>query len=245
MVSAFTQTGDPLLLFSLGQGILLVNIILILILIGFAAVFFRHIAVTEAATKKLREEALQKALDITDEASEQARGIINEAGKKAETLLREASVISSDARERLATDLSQLSEEHRKRMAEASVKYVNEYQRMGATAEHEYQETLHTASQAMASEADKTVKLFEEFLKAQTVGYETAMQEKVSQMRHQADTYIEDYKIKKLKKVDEFIHRIILLVSRDVIGRALSIEEHNKLVVQALDHAKKEGFFEG
>ena len=47
-----------------------------------------------------------------------------------------------------------------------------------------------------------------------------------------------------MKKVDSAIHRIILLVSRDIIGQGLELKEHNQLVIQALDRAKREGFFE-
>jgi len=236
--------AQPLTALSLSEGILLVNILLVFILVGFGTMVFRNLLVSQAEASRRKKAAFEKAFQIQEEAALQAVSAVEAATKKAAEIIAAAEEVSTGTRKALEGELEALAHKHAEYMQEASLKYINEYQQMGQVAQKEYQQTLHDASQTMAAEAAKTLQLFEKFLKAQTVGYETALREKVEQLRAAADAYVEEYRRQRMKKVDSAIHRIILLVSRDIIGQGLELKEHNQLVIQALDRAKREGFFE-
>jgi len=236
--------SQPLTALSLSEGILLVNILLVFILVGFGILVFHNLLVSQAEASRRKKAAFEKAFQIQEEAAAQAALTVEAAAKKAAEIIAAAEEISMSTRKTLEGELSTLAHKHAEHLEQASLKYINEYQQMGQAAQKEYQQTLHDASQTMAAEAAKTLQLFEKFLKAQTVGYETATREKVEQLRKDADAYVEEYRRQRMKKVDSAIHRIILLVSRDIIGQGLELKEHNQLVIQALDRAKREGFFE-
>lgn len=53
----------------------------------------------------------------------------------------------------------------------------------------------------------------------------------------------QEYKENKLKAVDEQIRQIVLSAAREVIGRSISLTEHEDLVVKALERAKREKVF--
>jgi hypothetical protein len=48
------------------------------------------------------------------------------------------------------------------------------------------------------------------------------------------------YKAERMKKVDEKIFEILRDVAAKAIGKALSLEDHEDIVVKALEDAKKE-----
>ena len=54
---------------------------------------------------------------------------------------------------------------------------------------------------------------------------------------------LDKYKKAKLAKVDESIVNAIEEIAKVVIAKTIPIEEHEELVVKALDQAKKEGLF--
>lgn len=236
--------SQPLAALSLSEGVLLINILLAFLIVGFGAVVFRNLLISQAEASKRKKSAWEKASRIQEEAALQAASAVETATKKAAGIIASAEEISTGTKKTLESELGALAHKHAEYMEQASLKYINEYQQMGQVAQKEYQQTLHDASQTMAAEAAKTLQLFEKFLKAQTVGYETALREKVEQLRADADAYVGEYRLQRMKKVDSAIHRIILLVARDVIGQGLELKEHNQLVIQALDRAKREGFFE-
>lgn len=65
----------------------------------------------------------------------------------------------------------------------------------------------------------------------------------VANMLSKIEKDADDYRQNKLKKVDEQIREIVQSAAREVIGRAISLSEHEDLVVKALERAKRDRVF--
>ena len=65
----------------------------------------------------------------------------------------------------------------------------------------------------------------------------------VANMLSKVEKESEEYRKNKLTKIDEEIRQIVLSAAREVIGRAISLSEHEDLVNKALEKAKKEHIF--
>jgi flagellar biosynthesis/type III secretory pathway protein FliH len=65
----------------------------------------------------------------------------------------------------------------------------------------------------------------------------------VANMLSKAEKEVEEYKKNKISKVDEQIREIVISAAREVIGRAISLSEHEDLVNKALEKAKKDQIF--
>lgn len=65
----------------------------------------------------------------------------------------------------------------------------------------------------------------------------------VANMLSKAEKEVEEYKKNKLIKVDQQIREIVIAAAREVIGRAISLSEHEDLVNKALEKAKKDQIF--
>ena len=65
----------------------------------------------------------------------------------------------------------------------------------------------------------------------------------VANMLSKVEKESEEYRKNKLGKIDEEIRQIVLSAAREVIGRAISLSEHEDLVNKALEKAKKEHIF--
>lgn len=67
--------------------------------------------------------------------------------------------------------------------------------------------------------------------------------ESINQKIAKTEKNIEDYKKEKLKEIDQKIYQMIGEVAKKIIGRAIDLSTHEKLVIETLQKAKKEGIF--
>ncbi len=65
----------------------------------------------------------------------------------------------------------------------------------------------------------------------------------VANMLSKIEKDAQEYKKNKLAAVDEQIRQVVLSAAREVIGRSISLTEHEDLVTKALERAKKEKVF--
>ncbi|TSC80193.1 MAG: Uncharacterized protein G01um101429_237 [Parcubacteria group bacterium Gr01-1014_29] len=234
--------SSPMLI-ALSISILVINIVLVLLVIGIGWLAWRHIGSLQKQARTEEGSAEVRAEHIIADAQKKAADAVREAAEKARSILQSALIIKDDTLHTLTQEVTAISEQHQRYLKDASLKYVETYEHMAETAQEEYLNTLHAASQGMAKDAKYTLGMFETYLKDQTVGYTQAMEKKIEQLREQTNEYVDTYKKEKLQRVDKAIYEIIVSVSKNVIGRSISIKEHNELVLRALEEAKKESFF--
>lgn len=94
-----------------------------------------------------------------------------------------------------------------------------------------FDNSLHTAKDlaSFSQEQQKAIASQSQFLVAQAVD--------------RVEKELEEYKKNQLERIDQQIHQIIFAASREIIGRTISLSEHEGLVNQALERAKKDHFF--
>ena len=55
---------------------------------------------------------------------------------------------------------------------------------------------------------------------------------------------VEEYKTAKIRRIDQASVSLVQRVANEVLNKSLSMEDHQKLVIQSLEKAKKEGVFD-
>jgi hypothetical protein len=55
---------------------------------------------------------------------------------------------------------------------------------------------------------------------------------------------VESYKQQKIRRIDQASHVIVQQVAQEVLNKSLSLDDHQNLVIQSLEKAKKEGIFD-
>lgn len=244
MDTSFFNPDSAFFLLSVGGAVLALNILIAVLVAGFAIVIMRNILYTREKAHRIKLEAREQADKILDEAHAEALKVTEQASAKARELLNQAARSNEATEQQLTEGFHVVSEKGIAQIQSAALKCVETFENMADVAEKEYLKTLHVASETMSRDAKHTLEMFESYLKNQTSGYQQEVERKVDDLRAKADQFIEDYRIRKIEKVDSTIHQIILLASKNVLGRILNVDEHNRLILHALDEAKKEKFFE-
>ena len=59
-----------------------------------------------------------------------------------------------------------------------------------------------------------------------------------------AQIEIAEYKKHQLSKIDQSMNDVLLKVSGSILGKVIPIRDHQQLIIDALEQAKKEGMFQ-
>lgn len=85
------------------------------------------------------------------------------------------------------------------------------------------------------------IKIQEANLKGSTQIYQS-IRETLNKKVQETEKEIENYKKERLKEIDREIYRLLGEVAKKTIGKAINLSDHEKLVMEALEKAKKEIF---
>ncbi len=116
---------------------------------------------------------------------------------------------------------------------------------------HIQKESIETASRFMNSYSDSLKKLattslidFENVAR----GLEGDLQRQIKEFREtllpDLKKELDDYKQVRLKQSEEIINHVIQKASQEIMNKAISLDDHQKLLTDALERAKTEGVFD-
>lgn len=165
------------------------------------------------------------------------------AQKQALEMLRTTALYRSEAEKKMERVLEEHSQRESERLSRASEEFLRSYHLSLEDAKKIYLASVKKMNDLMAEETRRGLSEFREELKKEIERYGLETEEEIKKVRGDAFRKIEEYTREKLKKVDESIYQVLALVSKEVLGKSLSMEEHEEVVLRALEEAKREGFF--
>ena len=236
--------GSLGMLFMLALGIVFINAFLLVAFGLVGAAFLRRMRMDSSELEQELREAHEKAKELLEAARQESLHMVAEAGRKAGELLQQTGSAKEQIETQLDQEIRQFSEHERARVAEFSVQLMDAYRGMLGMTQQQYGAAIAATAKEMADMSQAALKQFEEDLKEQTIRYQGALKVQVQESFMSAQKEISDYRRESLRKVEDEIYRILNLVTKSVIGKALDLEDQQELVVHALNEAKQQSFFE-
>jgi len=89
--------------------------------------------------------------------------------------------------------------------------------------------------------ANSSFENYKSIVEKQTFEAEKIAKEKINAKYAELEKELELQKQNSLKKLNEDIYKILSNISKEVIGKSLDVEQHEELIINALNKAKKEG----
>ena len=243
--SIFSATPQSLaFVFLMVLGVVMMNAFLLALFGIVGAAFLKRMQISTLHTKREKEDAHKKSEALIEEARRESLHIVFEANKKAEEILRQTQALKDSIDADLSKEIREFSHKERERVIEISDQLIEAYRKMIESTKQEYgAAVVHTAKE-MSDDVQKSLKEFEQYLKDQTTRYQGTLKEQVQQGFMSAQKEISDYKRESLRKVEDALYRILNLVTKSVLGKALNLEDQQDLVIHALNEAKQQAFFE-
>jgi len=183
----------------------------------------------------------KKESDIESEAHKKAVLILQEARSKATKIISEASASQDLLKKTFEEQLKAASLDQAKKLETISEDFLKAYQTTLADLKGNNIKTVSNISKDIEDSTKSELEDFKEILRKETFASQKIVEGKIEEDYKIVEKELETYKAERLKKIEEEIYNIIQNVSKEVLGKTLSLQEHEQLVIDALEKAKKEG----
>jgi hypothetical protein len=197
--------------------------LVIFIFIGFYLWKLRR---EENALEKKETKADTSYHQIVDDALGKERKIMEDAVSEADQIIVNAEYIKNSSKEIVDKALQQMVAHIQKESIETASKFMSSY------------------SDSLKELASTSLVDFENVAK----GLEGDLQRQIKEFREtllpDLKKELEDYKQIRLKQSDEIINQVIQKASQEVMNKSISLEDHQKILTDALEKAKTEGVFD-
>lgn len=200
-------------------------------------------AIVIAYTKTVRKlQALHEEKSTTQkDLLKKSDLILEEAREKALKIIENANLFDDSTKKLFDQELKRISEGQVKTLEKLSYDLLNVYQKELADLKENNIKTMNIISKDIESATIAELKDFKEILKMETFASQKIVEGKIEEDYKIVEKEIVDYKTERIKKIEDEIYNIIQNVSKEVLGKTLSREEHEQLVMDALEKAKREG----
>jgi F0F1-type ATP synthase membrane subunit b/b' len=163
---------------------------------------------------------------VVNDALSKERKILEDATSEADQILTGAKQLDDTSQKALDASLQKLSTQMQKQ-AESTAQYFLT----------NYSAVLHQIANTSLSDIQNTTKhlggqMQEEMKKVHDSLLPTLQKE------------LDEYKTNRMKQAEQAVTKIVQKASQEVLNKSISLEDHQKLMVEALEKAKKEGLFE-
>jgi cell division septum initiation protein DivIVA len=221
----------------------LVAFIASLILLVITLLYLYHLYAEERDFQKEQEKVYKNSEKIIDEARKQANLIVEEAAQKAKHLVLDAEYVRSDLAHDIESSIKTVGTSAVELFIKDSKEIDEQYKEVFSQIKKEYSQHTQEALAALQKLAVSELDSFSKNLKKETLNSQVFIGARINEEFETKQKEIEAYKSQRLKLVDQTINEIIAKVAEEVLGKAIPIDEHEALVLEALEKAKKEEVF--
>ena len=206
-----------------------------------AAVFYlSRITKNLRSSLNVKDETFQKDEDLINEARIKAVRMIDDANNKALDIVNKITLSTDISSEKFKENLSRVSSSQIKEFEKATSDFIKVYSQTLRDLRLKNIEIFQNVSKDIEINASEELKDFKESMEKLTVLSQKEVKKKIDTDYETARGEIESYKKEELSKNDSNIYGLLEKKSKLVLGKALSLSEHEDLIEKSLEKAKKE-----
>ena len=226
-----------------GQNLVLILLGVNLLVMILNAVFWVLVSLGDRKLREREKEMYDKFNQVLEEANKKASDLVIGATEKANRMIANTEVMVDDIRVEMRKSFStakdknvDLLEGHLKAMQMENKEFLESLRdNLITDARNLMMDFANQSKQEMEKLVDE--------VKQQSGVLKQSLDEKINQEFSKVDAEVENYRKQKTELVEKSIGKLLLRVFQLVWPKTVTFEDHEQMVVEALDQAKKEGVF--
>lgn len=218
----FMRIDDPTMVYILSLVIVSFSLLTIAMVVLYIRLLLKYQNAKEIAEKSTGVADLE-------ETQKKAKTMIEEARVKAGEIVTQAEIFTSNQKNVLLEEINK-----------ATHTYADKYQSALKFAEDEAVRMISQIPDQVKSEVMVRIEKFTSGVETELLNAQKYIQASVKESYQKAEIEVENYKLERLKQVDDSIMKMVEEVSRRVLAKEITADEHEKLVLKALEKAKEE-----
>jgi len=217
--------------------------ILTLVVFFMAIIYLYRLYRKSKELEKRQERVYQEASKIIENAHKKSKTIIEETIEKAKETLFKTEYLKDDVKKDLENTFAKAAQKAEEMLAKDLRQFDGEYKNLFKDIKQEYLEAVGEALGSLEKTAQKEIEEFRKSLKKETIGSGSIINKKAEEEFLKAQKEVEEYKAKQLKFIDSSVNKIIVKVVKEATGKIVSISDHQEIILDSLNNAKRAGLF--
>lgn len=197
-----------------------------LVLFLFVGSYMMKLYSREKELEKREKKADTEYHQVVDDALSKERRILEDATTEANQIISETEFVSQASKDSIDAALDQMKKD-----------IQNETQAAAHNFRTSYQHELQKLTNQSLHDFQNISKELQDALHKQVSEFHTSMLPAL-------EKELDSYKQARIKQTEQMIKGIIQKVSQDVLSKSISLDDHQKLLIDSLDKAKREGMFD-
>ena len=211
------------MLLTLSLLVVIATNIVIFIIVGY---YIHELRAREKKVLQKEHATDENYHHIVDEALSKERKILEDATQEADQIIAGADYISHTSKEDIDDAIKEFVAEIHKEAESITRSFTSEYSGSLKQLTLESLNEFHTVMTGMQTG-----------LKQQIADFHTSLLPEI-------EKELETYKQQRMKSIDQTVMTIIQKASQEIFNKSLSAGDHQSIVIDALEKAKKEGVFD-
>ncbi len=197
-----------------------------LVLFLFVGYYLMRLYAREKEIEKKEKKTDTQYHQVVDDALSKERKILEDATTEANQIISETEFVSQSSKDSIDAALAQM----RKSIQSETATTANGFKTS-------YQHELKKLTDQSLVDFQTISKEMQENLHKQSLQFQ-------NDMLPALERELVAYKEARMKETEVLIKGVVQKVSQDVLNKSLSLEDHQKLLIDSLDKAKREGMFD-
>lgn len=160
--------------------------------------------------------------------------------KKAQAIIIQANHINDSFKNSFQQQLNSVANKQVKFFESSSVELMDILQKELIHLKDKNIKMIKNISKKVERDTISELKDFKEIMRKETIESQKIVGAKIEEDYKKVLKEIDDYKKEKLKNAEDHIYAVLQEISKLVLGKSISIEEHEQLIIDALNKAKEE-----
>jgi hypothetical protein len=204
---------------------LIITAIADFLIFSFVAYYFIKFRAREQELAKREGKVDADYHQIIDNALARERKILEDATSEAKRIITGAQYISDASKQAVATSLDAIVKQIQNQTQELASEFMKSYKASLEQISTQSLSNVSNITKGLEGDLQTQIKLFHE------------------KMLPELEKELEEYKQARLKQIEDTVNRVIEEVSQEVLNKSMNVQDHENLVIQSLEKAKKEGVF--
>ncbi len=176
---------------------------------------------------------LEKTISVSQE-------IIRNAISTSRQNIKSSEALQNEIEQAIKEGIQQNQSEAKLVIQKATNDIVSAYQEQFSVLSKDIESTGLSAHQEILEATKQRINELTSGIQNELSGVKQIAQEQINQELAMANQKIREYQDQKIKEVDDKIYQVLAQVAKKTLGRAIDLSTHEKLVLEALEKAKKE-----
>ena len=234
------MTIDPLVFFDMVIALLVLAIGLATMAVSYSQML-KKLNVYQKEADELMNQVHKREADLLENARIKGGKIIEDANKKAAEIIGSSNNLNTQSKKILDQAMDTLLKHQTSYFEKASADFLEAYKKELENIKQKNIEIVRNVSNNIEEDTIKEIEDFDNILQKETFAAQKIVEDKIEKEYSTAQQNVQDYKNEMLKKAEEEIYKILETVSKLTLGKSIPFAEHEQLIIEALEKAKKDG----